>query len=60
MIDYKELLIKYIEHVVNVEGEDFIPATERMARGTDFSDDDLDALWALSGWDPKEMKYVAK
>lgn len=57
-INYKHLLKKYIEHVGDEEGVDFIPKDGWDARTSSFSDDELEVLWDLAGWDPKQRKYT--
>ena len=46
MVDYRELLKKYIEHVGDCEGTDFIDEYRFMPRV--FSEEEANILWELS------------
>lgn len=63
-MNYKELLTKYINHVGENEGVDFIPKNigeknpfgrEYTAQG--FTQEELEALWDCTGWDEEKGEY---
>lgn len=60
MIDYKELLAKYIEHVSGCEGVDFIPKhINKKGKSIDpFTREELFVLWECAGWSEREGKYL--
>ena len=55
-IDYKELLAKYIEHVGECEGVDFIPKYKD-DEFSGFSNQEIDALWECAKYDPEKRRY---
>jgi hypothetical protein len=66
MIDYKELLKKYIDLVGESEGVDFIPKnvgkphriTGRIISDDGFSKEELEGLWECAGWDEESGRYL--
>lgn len=57
MIDYEKLLIKYIDHVGEMEGVDFIPKNGVQVRTSDFTEEEIVALWKATGWDNENGRY---
>lgn len=57
MVNHVKLFAKYIDHVGEMEGVDFIPKSDRQIAGTEFSQEELEFLWMLSGWDPEKGEY---
>ena len=66
MVDYKELLKKYIEHVSSEEGVSFIPhdiGLRGSRYGTwvhtidPFTVEEIEALWDAEGYDYSEEVY---
>lgn len=53
-MNYKLLLTKYIEHVGEVEGYDFIPKTHG---AYEFTEEELEALWECAKYDPEKRQY---
>lgn len=52
----ENLFEKYIEHVGEMEGVDFIPKV--VSNYSHFTSDEIEILHRLTGWDAEQMKYV--
>lgn len=51
------LLAKYINHVGDCEGIDFIPKNYPEIKDDGFTQEELDLLWKAAGWNPETRKY---
>jgi len=48
MMDYKDLLVRYIKHIVECEGVDFLSQSYINEGDVEFSEDDINELKKLS------------
>jgi hypothetical protein len=65
-VDIRQLFIKYIQHIENIEGINYVPKelnnrnwfNKFTAIRGDFSQEELEELWDLIGWDEVKGEYV--
>lgn len=59
-IKWKKLLAKYIDHVGIYEGVDFVPKNYIGRHSESFTNEEIEALWEVIGWDVEKQDYIKR